>query len=111
MVSGKREGIRIMVIAVLAACVAGCSFLKVTRYSQEKLPPTQSVEVFHKFPERAHVEIAKLSVRNNALRDEEGILIKEAEKLGADGIVFATDSAGAPLTDQVGIAIKWKGDK
>lgn len=99
------------IAAALAFILIGCSYLKVTRYSQEKLSPTQSVEVFHKFPDRPYVEIAKLSVRNSPYRDEEGILIREAQKIGAEGIVFLTENEGTILTDQVGIAIKWKGEQ
>ena len=102
---------RVLALMALAGSLAGCTHLNVTRYSQEQLPPTTIVEVFHKFPERPYSEIGKVSVRNNGFRNEEAILIKEAQKLGADGIVFLTDNAGALLTDQVGIAIKWKGER
>ena len=111
MVSGNRRGIRIIGFVVVSACISGCSYLKVTRYSKETFPPTQSVEVFHKFPDRPYNEIGRLSIRNAPFRDEEGTLIKEAEKLGADGVVFLTENAGVPVTDQVAVAIKWKGEK
>jgi len=110
MVFGNLKEVRIILVAGLAfaSSLAGCSHLKVTRYSNEKLQPTQSVEVFHKFPDRPHVEIARFSVRNARFRDEEGILIREAQKVGADGIVFLTENAGVPIRDQVAVGIKWK---
>ena len=97
-----------LLVSLSLLAFASCAQVSVTRYSENALPPTSSIEVFHKFPDKPYTEIARLAVRNLPEYDSEAALIKDAKKLGADGIVFLPENEGVRHADQVAVAIHWK---
>jgi hypothetical protein len=117
MVSATRTSVRIssFVVLIFAACLTGCPHPKVTRYSPQVLPPTQSIEVFHSIPSRSYSEIGEVRMEGTEEPTEE--ILAKAKELGADAVYFMKpEDTGRVSGFRIiyrhrAIAIKWKGEK
>ena len=90
-------------------------------YNQQKLEPTQNVEVFRtQRPTRAYIELAELQVDDRNRKPTEA-LVQKAREIGADAIIMTGQGGnrqvfvpmggmmiGRRLTSTSAIAIKYK---